>query len=240
MEKNMHIASGNTAAKVLTSVELVRRGTTPTHRELRDMLLPRNGGGERSARFMVQSGLLTASQERWLSGDMFTLEDYHALVRELKGDSVDVIADTMPQREKFPRYYQDRVENGTPEYTEGTKLIAHINATKNNCVISYTLGDEHLFVATKGTFPKSLLKGRSLKMTPLLMETRVGWSGVQVRYLLEWKVGVDVDWIHVRLKGYAYTRNARRGLRKSFPIQSIKQVNTVPHGGCRPKKMRRI
>ncbi|MCG2686898.1 30S ribosomal protein S11 [Candidatus Parcubacteria bacterium] len=117
-------------------------------------------------------------------------------------------------------------------FLRGGRGQAHIKSSYNNTVVSITdLNGAVLAWATAG---KCGFKGPK-KATPYA-------AGVIVKSLANKIKELDIKEVDVFVKGVGTGREAAiRALGASgLSVTSIKDVTPIPHGGCRPKKRRRV
>lgn len=110
--------------------------------------------------------------------------------------------------------------------------VVHINATFNNTIVSVTDQDGNVLVASSAG--ANNFKG-SKKSTPYAAQTTVAAA-------LEKATSYGIKTVSVRVKGPGLGRDAaiRQVHAKGWNITDIHDVTGVPHGGCRPRKRRRV
>ncbi|MBT4879735.1 MAG: 30S ribosomal protein S11 [Alphaproteobacteria bacterium] len=113
-----------------------------------------------------------------------------------------------------------------------TSGIAHVNATFNNTVITITdVQGNGIAWSTSGV---KGFKG-SRKSTPFASQIAAEDAAAKA-------MEHGMKTVEVRIKGPGTGReSALRALQAAgLVITSIKDVTTIPHNGCRPKKRRRV
>ena len=117
-------------------------------------------------------------------------------------------------------------------FLRGGRGQAHIKASYNNTIVTITdLNGAVLVWASAG---KSGFKGPK-KSTPYA-------AGVIVKSLIDKikKLGIKEFDVYVRGVGTGREAAVRALGTSGFQITSIKDVTPIPHGGCRPRKRRRV
>ena len=117
-------------------------------------------------------------------------------------------------------------------FLRGGRGQAHIKSSYNNTIVSITdLNGSVLVWATAG---KCGFKGPK-KATPYA-------AGVIVKSLIDKIKGLGIKEVDVYVRGVGTGREAAvRALGiNGVQVVSIKDVTPMPHGGCRPKKPRRV
>ncbi len=117
-------------------------------------------------------------------------------------------------------------------FLRGGRGQAHIKSSYNNTIVSIT--DLNGSVLAWSTAGKCGFKGPK-KATPYA-------AGVIVRSLASKIKELSIKEVDVFVKGVGTGREAAiRALGSSgLSVISIKDVTPIPHGGCRPKKKRRV
>ncbi|OIO51911.1 30S ribosomal protein S11 [Candidatus Peregrinibacteria bacterium CG08_land_8_20_14_0_20_41_10] len=109
----------------------------------------------------------------------------------------------------------------------------YVRASFNNTIV--TIADENGDVLVQNSAGSSGFKG-TRKSTPYAAQVAAGGA-------IKKALNFGVKKVDVYIKGLGSGREqALRGLQSEggLEILSITDVTPVPHGGCRPKKMRRI
>ena len=110
-----------------------------------------------------------------------------------------------------------------------------VNATRNNTTVALTLNDRVLLTSSGGRFYK---KARRAGFEPAYEAT----TDVINRYFKKENVNLSGHNIHLKLKGFGPGREASiQALRMlNVKIDVIEDCTPIPHGGCRPPKVRRL
>ena len=120
----------------------------------------------------------------------------------------------------------------TAPFLRGGRGQAHIKATYNNTIVS--ISDLNGAVLVWGSAGKSGFKGPK-KSTPYA-------AGIIVKSVIDKAKELGIKEVDVFVKGVGTGREAAvRALdTNGLKIVSIKDVTPIPHGGCRPRKKRRV
>jgi small subunit ribosomal protein S11 len=147
-------------------------------------------------------------------------EDKKEITSVEKTDDVNIEKVSNKKKKKF-----------TP-FLRGNKGQIHIKATYNNTIV--TVSDLNGSVLAWGSAGKNGFKGPK-KSTPYA-------AGAIVKSIIEKVKENGIKEVDVFVKGTGNGREA--GIRaietNGIKIASIKDISPIPHGGCRPKKRRRI
>ena len=110
--------------------------------------------------------------------------------------------------------------------------IAHIHATFNNTIITIT--DRHGNAVSWATAGGAGFRG-SRKSTPFAAQVAAEAAGKVAR-------DMGMQQIYIRIKGPGPGRDSSvRALNAlGFEINTISDVTTIAHNGCRPPKRRRV
>ncbi len=127
---------------------------------------------------------------------------------------------------------KDKKKKKSPPFLRGGRGQAHIKSTYNNTIVSITdLNGALLIWSSAG---KCGFKGPK-KATPYA-------AGVIIKSLADKVKGLGVKELDVFVKGVGMGREAaiRAFDTNGIRVVSIKDMTPVPHGGCRPKRPRRV
>lgn len=122
-----------------------------------------------------------------------------------------------------------KLKKGKKHVTRG---IAHIQATYNNTIVSFT--DQQGNVLAQSSAGRCGFKGPK-KSTPYAAGIIVKTAAEKVREMGLKDVDVVVTGIGSGREGAVRALNAQ-----GFNMLSIVDTTPVPHNGCRPKKQRRV
>lgn len=117
-------------------------------------------------------------------------------------------------------------------FLRGGRGQAHIKATYNNTIVS--ISDLNGAVLVWGSAGKSGFKGPK-KSTPYA-------AGVIVKSVVDKAKELGIKELDIFVKGVGTGRESavRAFETNGLKIVSIKDVTPIPHGGCRPRKRRRV
>lgn len=113
-----------------------------------------------------------------------------------------------------------------------TDGVVHIKSTFNNTIISIT--DKQGNVVSWASSGTVGFKG-SRKGTPFAAQSAAETVGRECKTM-----GLKTIDIYVKGPGSGRESAIRSFQAQGFQIRAIKDVTTIPHNGCRPKKRRRV
>ena len=158
---------------------------------------------------------------------------------DIKEEKVSKETNTNPKEKKVEAKEEKKAETKSAKKTKKKprrRIVpegrAYIQATFNNTMISIT--DPKGEVLCWGSAGSSGFKGPK-KATPFAAQT-------SAEKVAEKAKAYGVERVHIFIKGAGNGRDqAMRGLISGgIGIESITDVTTIPHNGCRPKKTRRV
>ncbi|MDZ4347895.1 MAG: 30S ribosomal protein S11 [Candidatus Binatia bacterium] len=138
--------------------------------------------------------------------------------------AADLLKDTPSAEAKVPR--RKKIKNKVPV------AYACIYAGENNTIVTFTdLSGNKLAGSSAGT---AGFKG-TRKSTPYAAKVAAEQAAERVS-------SYGVETVHVRVKGLGPGREqAIRGIMGSgINLESIVDITPIPHGGCRPRRRRRV
>lgn len=147
-------------------------------------------------------------------------------------EKTETVTETKSEKESKISIVKGKKKKKNAPFLRGGRGQAHIKSTYNNTLISITdLNGAVLLWSTAG---KSGFKGPK-KSTPYA-------AGIVVKNLADKIKTMGIKELDVYVSGVGTGREAavRAFDTNGIKIISIKDTTPVPHGGCRPRKRRRI
>jgi small subunit ribosomal protein S11 len=115
--------------------------------------------------------------------------------------------------------------------------ILHVKATFNNTLITVT-NDQGNVIAWSSGGGAGFKKANRAGYEPAYQATKLALNKVKT------KLGdiIKQNGMHVKLKGFGPGRDAawKCVLAEGWKVQTVEDVTPIAHGGCRPRKARRL